>query len=153
MAVALKEDRPIRGAEAIAERPDGSRVSFQPFPTPIHDPSGKLTGAVNMLVDITEIRRAERVLAERNLQLALAGKAALVGSYAYDVNTERMQVDEGYAALHGLPEGTVETTRSEWRARAHPKDLDRVEKVRHQAFRERRGGSMDRVAQFHFVQQ
>ena len=139
MAVALKEDRPIRGAEAIAERPDGSRVSFQPFPTPIYDPSGKLTGAVNMLVDITEIRKAERVLAERNLQLALAGKAALVGSYAYDVNTERMQVDEGYAALHGLPEGTVETTRSEWRVRAHPKDLDRVEKIRQQAFCERRG--------------
>ncbi|WP_460146272.1 PAS domain S-box protein [Pseudomonas sp. H3_H08] len=33
MAVALKENRPIRGVEAIAERPDGSRVPFTPFPT------------------------------------------------------------------------------------------------------------------------
>ena len=59
MAVALKEDRPVRGGEAIAERPDGSRVSFIPFPTPLHDESGALVGAVNMLVDVTELRRAE----------------------------------------------------------------------------------------------
>lgn len=34
MALALKESRPIRGVEAIAERPDGSRVPFVPYPTP-----------------------------------------------------------------------------------------------------------------------
>ena len=52
MAVALKEDRPIRGDEAIAERPDGTRIPFLPFPTPLHDAAGNLVGAVNMLVDI-----------------------------------------------------------------------------------------------------
>jgi PAS domain S-box-containing protein len=31
MAIALKENRPIRGKEAIAERPDGSRIPFIPF--------------------------------------------------------------------------------------------------------------------------
>jgi PAS domain S-box-containing protein len=59
MAVALKEDRPIRGMEAIAERPDGTRVPFIPFPTPLHDASGALVGAVNMLVDITERKQEE----------------------------------------------------------------------------------------------
>lgn len=59
MAVALKEDRPIRGVEAIAERPDGSRVPFIPYPTPLHDADGKLIGAINMLVDITERKQAE----------------------------------------------------------------------------------------------
>lgn len=59
MAIALKENRAVRGAEAIAERPDGSRVLFQPFPTPLRDDSGKLIGAVNLLVDITEQRQAE----------------------------------------------------------------------------------------------
>jgi len=78
--------------------------------------------------------QAELALAERSLQLALAGKAALVGSYAYDVDTDTMQVDEGYAALHGLPEGTVETTRSEWRARVHPDDVARAVDTRKQAF-------------------
>ena len=59
MAVALTEDRAVRGVEAIAERPDGTRRPFLPFPTPLHDLSGKLVGAVNMLVDISERKDSE----------------------------------------------------------------------------------------------
>lgn len=60
MAVALKENRPVRNVEAIAERPDGSRVPFMPYPTPLHDSSGALIGAVNMLVDTTHLKQAEQ---------------------------------------------------------------------------------------------
>jgi PAS domain S-box-containing protein len=59
MAVALKEDRVVRGAEAMAERPDGTLVPFVPYPTPLHDSNGKLVGAINMLVDISERKQAE----------------------------------------------------------------------------------------------
>ena len=59
MAVALKENRAIRGVEAVAERPDGTRIPFIPYPTPLHDASGKLIGAVNMLVDISHRKEAE----------------------------------------------------------------------------------------------
>jgi two-component sensor histidine kinase len=59
MAIALKENRPVRDVEAIAERPDGSRICFMPYPTPLRDESGKLIGAVNMLVDITTRKQAE----------------------------------------------------------------------------------------------
>jgi len=54
MATALKQGRPIRGRQAIAERPDGTRVPFMPFPTPLYDSLGALVGAVNMLIDISE---------------------------------------------------------------------------------------------------
>jgi PAS domain S-box-containing protein len=54
MAVALKENRPVRGVEAILERPDGTRIPFIPYPTPLRDDAGELVGAVNMLVDISE---------------------------------------------------------------------------------------------------
>ncbi|HYD43868.1 MAG TPA: PAS domain S-box protein [Phenylobacterium sp.] len=59
MAVALREDRPVRGVEAMAERPDGAFVPFMPYPTPLHDSNGRLIGAINMLVDITERKQAE----------------------------------------------------------------------------------------------
>jgi PAS domain S-box-containing protein len=59
MAVALKEDRVVRGVEAVAERPDGTFVPFIPYPTPLHDADGTLIGAINMLVDITERKQAE----------------------------------------------------------------------------------------------
>ncbi|MFY9622165.1 MAG: PAS domain S-box protein [Pyrinomonadaceae bacterium] len=73
MAQALKTEEVIRGHEAIAERPDGSRINFIPYPTPLRDNSGKLIGAINMLVDITDRKRAEEALqqSERNTKAAL----------------------------------------------------------------------------------
>ena len=64
MALALKERRPIRGMEAIAERPDGTRVPFIAYPSPLFDASGVLIGAVNTLVDITERYDGEQRLRE-----------------------------------------------------------------------------------------
>jgi hypothetical protein len=54
MARAIKERRSIRSEIAIAMRPDGSRVAFRPYPTPIFDNLGELKGAINMLVDISD---------------------------------------------------------------------------------------------------
>ncbi len=88
MAIALKEDRAVRGAEAVAMRPDGTRVPFIPFPTPLHDSSGTLVGAVNMLVDITERKQAEnrQALLVRELhhrvKNTLATVQAIMGSTA-----------------------------------------------------------------------
>jgi PAS domain S-box-containing protein len=61
MAIALKERRAVRGGQAIAERPDGSRVPFMAFPTPLRDASGAFVGAVNMLIDMSDHQRAEQV--------------------------------------------------------------------------------------------
>jgi len=59
MAIALREGRAVKGCEAIAERPDGTRIHFIPYPTPLRSLDGKIVGAINMLVDITERKRAE----------------------------------------------------------------------------------------------
>lgn len=59
MAQALKEQRPIRGVEAVLERPDGTRTPFMPYPSPIYDDSGRLTGGVNLLIDTSNRRRDE----------------------------------------------------------------------------------------------
>jgi PAS domain S-box-containing protein len=59
MAIALKEGRVMRDTEAIAERPDGSRIWFTPYPTLVRDAKGRSVGGINMLVDITERKRAE----------------------------------------------------------------------------------------------
>ena len=63
MARALKEGRPVRGVEAVAERPDGTRVPFRPYPTPLRDAAGTIVGAVNLLVDITDQKAAEKARA------------------------------------------------------------------------------------------
>ena len=63
MAVAIKEERPIRGVIAVAERPDGKRVLFTPYPTPIIE-AGALVGAVNILIDVTDRRQADALKAQ-----------------------------------------------------------------------------------------
>lgn len=59
MAAALRDGQSVRGQEIIAERPDGTRVWLLPYPTPLYDQGGGLIGTVNMLVDISERKRAE----------------------------------------------------------------------------------------------
>lgn len=58
MAVAIKEGREVRGIEIVAERPDGSRARLVPYPTPFFDREGGLSGAVNLLVDVSEQHKA-----------------------------------------------------------------------------------------------
>lgn len=72
MAKAIEERRPVRNVVAIAERPDGRRVTFIPYPTPLVAPDGSFRGAVNMLIDVTERRQADslRAQAERCRRLA-----------------------------------------------------------------------------------
>lgn len=59
MALAIKGRRANRGMETVCERPDGVRVPYLPYPTPLFDRSGELIGAVNLLVDITDSKQAE----------------------------------------------------------------------------------------------
>jgi PAS domain S-box-containing protein len=60
MAVALATGQAVRGKGAIAERPDGKRFPFLAYPTPLRDAEGRLVGAVNMLVDMSDHAQAER---------------------------------------------------------------------------------------------
>ncbi|HYZ75725.1 MAG TPA: ATP-binding protein [Chthoniobacterales bacterium] len=64
MALALRGDREYTGCEIIVERSDGERLNVSAHASPIHDSSGKLIGAVNVLFDITERKRAEEALRE-----------------------------------------------------------------------------------------
>ena len=59
MALTLRSGEAVRGVEAIAERPDGTRIPFQPHPTLLRDASGRVTGAINLLVEIAERKQAE----------------------------------------------------------------------------------------------
>ncbi len=64
MSVAIKEGRSVRGVEIIIERPDGTRRHALANPEPIRDAQGKVIGAVNMLVDVTEATRSQQALQE-----------------------------------------------------------------------------------------
>lgn len=82
LAIALREGRTVRGLEAILERPDGSRVPFIPYPTLLHDGEGKLVGAVNALVDVSE-----RKAAEARAQQASLAKTRFLAAMSHEFRT------------------------------------------------------------------
>jgi len=103
-----------------------------------HDADGRLVRVRGISHDITDRKKAEQALAERDAQMHLAVSAARIGSFAVDIGTGRVQNSPGYALIHGLPESTEEFLREEWRSRVHPDDLPRLDVLRSQAFAERR---------------
>ena len=117
---------------------DGRHVWLEETARGEFDATGRLLRIKGLTRDITERKKAELALAERDAQLALAGKAARVGSFVVDVGTGRVQNSPGYATIHGLAEGTEEFPREEWRARVHQDDLVRLDALRSQAFAEQR---------------
>ena len=89
MAIALKENRAVRGSAAIAERPDGRRVAFQPFPTPLRAEDGTLVGAVNVMVDVTDRLDAESALraSAAALEMSNAVKDEFLGLVSHELRT------------------------------------------------------------------
>jgi PAS domain-containing protein len=66
MAIAIRKKIPVRGVTAVAERPDGTRVNFMPFPTPLLGRGGELLGAINMLIDVTDARQIDDLWFQSN---------------------------------------------------------------------------------------
>jgi len=69
-----------------------ARIPILPYPTPLHDESGKLVGAVNMLVEISDRKKAEQTLRQLNTVLArnvVDGKQELKETFAKLHQSER----------------------------------------------------------------
>ena len=64
MAQTIIRGRQSRGAVAIAARPDGTRVRFTPFPTPLFNRAGKQIGAINILIEVSDVRQALALYAQ-----------------------------------------------------------------------------------------
>jgi PAS domain S-box-containing protein len=105
LAMALKTNRPIRDVQAVTERPDGTRVAYISHATPLFDAAGRLTGAVNMLVDIGERQPAEKVLAGREAQLAVFVEHAPTAIAMFDRQMRYLAVSRRFVVNHRLPAG------------------------------------------------
>ncbi|MCB4824973.1 PAS domain S-box protein [Roseicella aerolata] len=129
MALALRENRPIRGEEAVAERPDGTRVPFAAFPTPLRDSEGALLGGVNVLVDLTERKAAEAALAESEARLHLALEAGRHAFWELDIATGAVLRASFHDAIFGYGTPLPEWSYAAFLDHVLPEDRPLVERA------------------------
>lgn len=125
MSRAVREGHAIDPQVLVVERPDGTSAWIRAYPRPIFDRSGKVEGVVNMLIDITEERKSQRILEENMERLRLAVDSAEMGTWDYDLVTREIVVSERHRQIFGISE-EIRWTREAFLARVHPEDLEWV---------------------------
>ncbi len=104
--IALRGGSAGKGVEVIVERPDKTRSWVLPYPQPLRDPSGNITGTINLLVDISERKQAEAVLRQNERLFSTLVEQAPVGVYVVDDKLRLQQVNSRalpmFDAVHPL---------------------------------------------------
>ena len=127
IAAAIREGRINRGLECIAERPDGSHFWFTPYPTPTIDAEGRITGGINMLVDITQRKAAEEALRRSEERFRGVFESSAIGVAILTVEARFVQVNRAFCEITGCREEELQGFDS---ARLmHPDDLAAMQRV------------------------
>lgn len=106
MAVCLKEKRPVHGEEILVMRPDGSLRNVAPHPQPLVDENGKMTGAVNMLIDITHTKLTENALREskRKYKELTISLEKMIEEKTADLKLKNQQLERSEERYHKMIE-------------------------------------------------
>jgi PAS domain S-box-containing protein len=106
MALTIRQKRAVTGMEIIIERPDGEKRAVATHPQPIFDDAQNLTGAVNMLVDITHIRQSELALktSEGKLRTLAASLEKEVEKRTADLKSKNEELQKSEERYHKMVE-------------------------------------------------
>jgi PAS domain S-box-containing protein len=102
-------------------RPDGSISWIQSLGQAQRDPDGQVIGLTGLELDVTERRRSEEALMEREQRLRLALNASGGGWWMWNAATSQLDSDERFRSLYGF---TAEEplTLDDWSTRVYEED-------------------------------
>ena len=96
---------------------------------PIKDERGVVSGTVIVFRDITDRMEMEAALREQAERLQLALDSGRMGTWEWDVRTNRVAWSDNLEKIHGLPRGGFDGTFEGFQRLIHPEDRGRVERA------------------------
>jgi PAS domain S-box-containing protein len=144
LAEVLATGEPVRDAERIVERPDGTTLIVSVNIDPLRNTKGELVGAVNCFFDITERKRIDAVLEESRFR-ALEQEQRLAATYEHVAigisevapDGRFLRVNEAICAITGYSRD--ELTAGYLFRHTHPDDSD----IDRAAFAEQVAGKLE----------
>lgn len=93
---------------------------------PILDAENRYAGAVHIVTDITERKKADEVLQESEYNLKEAQRITHLGSWSWNQETDEVACSDEMLRIWGYNPGKGSLTLQEVMGRIHPEDRDRV---------------------------
>jgi PAS domain S-box-containing protein len=131
--VALAHERHLAGEATAVEyrvvRPDGSVRWVWDRGFPVRDAAGRVVRLAGIAEDVTGRKESEAALRGQAEWLRLAMEAGRMGTWEWDIRTDRVVWSENLEAIHGLPRGGFDGTVAGFRRLVHPDDRALVEQA------------------------
>lgn len=121
MALVLKGEAASSGGELIIERPDGTCRNVMVYPEAIRDASGVVSGAVNTVLDITELKSAQQALQRSEARFRRCFELGLVGMAMTSPEKGILEVNDELCRILGYERS--ELLQKTWSELTHPDDL------------------------------
>ncbi|GLU54630.1 hypothetical protein Dfri01_40910 [Dyadobacter frigoris] len=121
MGVAFREKRAL-SAEAYVKRPDGTLRHVIANPQPIHDSAGNVTGALNVLIDITDRKEAEYALRTSEGKFRTLSDSMPQFIWTADVEGNLNYFNQSTFDYSGLTYEKIE--KDGWLQMVHPDDIE-----------------------------
>lgn len=143
MAVALRSGKSVKAQELVVHGNDGDDRHIITHPKLLHDPQGKVIGAVNMLVDITDQKKTEKTLLQitqesdrkRRLYEGLLTNTPDL-AYVFDLEHRFTYVNDALLRMWGrsledsLGKTCLEIGYEPWHAEMHNREIDEIARTK-----------------------
>jgi len=122
----LAAGRTVTFEETTRRRKDGATIEVNMTFAPLFDAEGSTLGAIAIVADVTDSKRAREALRESEWRVELAVQASNTGLWDWDFKTQTVYYSPEWKAQLGYSDEEITNDFAEWGSRLHPEDRDRA---------------------------
>jgi PAS domain S-box-containing protein len=139
----IKKRGSVSDFEITLKNRDGSLVPCSISSKIFFDAQGRPEKIIGSMRDITDRKKADEVLRESESSLRDAQEIAKMGSWEWDIVTQKTTWSDNYFAIHGFKPTEVEPSFEFFRNRIHPDDLHLLDEIHAKIMKDKTPSSLE----------